>query len=75
MAVHSIAVPVEGFKWQLVNYDSFLTIEFYYSQWKTYTEAEQQRLLNYLDKVKRTLEAYGNRVALDPIMDVKNVSL
>lgn len=68
-AVHSIAVPVEGFRMDVVSFDTFVLLRFYYSQWAEYTERERERLLMYLDKVKRCLAAYGINAALDPVLD------
>lgn len=68
-AVHSIAIPVEGFKMDVVSFDTFVLLRFYYSQWATYTEREREHLLMYLGKVKQCLSAYGIRAALDPVLD------
>jgi hypothetical protein len=70
-AVHSIQVP-KDFRVDILDYDHFLTIQFYESQWKHYSERERFLCIRYLDKVKRTLEKLGARVALDPILDVDN---
>lgn len=75
LAVHAIHIPVEGFTMEVVDFDKFVLLRFYYSQWITYTEREQIKLLGYLDNVKQTIEAFGIAAALDPVMDVKNVVL
>ena len=74
-AVHSIRVPVQGFVMDVVEFDNFVLLRFYYSQWTKYSELQRASLLNYLDRVKQTLEGHGIMTALDPIMDVKNVAL
>lgn len=70
-AVHSINSP-KDFRIDIVDYDTFLTIQFYESQWRYYSEKERFLCIQYLDKVKKTLEKLGARVALDPILDTAN---
>ena len=72
---HSIKAPIQGFRLDVVEFDTFILLRFYYSQWTKYTKLEQARLLGYLDRVQRKLSGYGLSVALDPVMDVKNVQL
>ena len=69
-AVHSFKVP-KDFKIDILDYDTFLTIQFYESQWKHYTDTERFQCIQYLNKVKGALENLGAKVALDPILDVK----
>jgi hypothetical protein len=69
-AIRTIPIPKE-FKIDILDYNTFLTIQFYESQWKHYTEPERFQCIQYLNKVKNTLEKLGARVALDPILDVK----
>jgi hypothetical protein len=69
-AVHSFKVP-KDFKIDILDYDTFLTIQFYESQWKHYTDTERFQCIQYLNKVKGALESLGAKVALDPILDVK----
>ena len=69
-AIRTIKVP-KDFKIDILDYDTFLTIQFYESQWRHYTDPERFQCIQYLDKVKKTLEKLGARVALDPILDVK----
>lgn len=69
-AVHSINAP-HGFKIDIVDYDKFLAVQFYESQWRHYSEKERLRCILYLQKVKSTLEKLGASVALDPILDSK----
>lgn len=74
-AVHEIRVPVQGFVMHVVEFDTFVLLRFYYSQWNSYTEMQRARCLEYLAKVRQVLESMGLNVALDPVMDVKNVTL
>jgi hypothetical protein len=71
-AVKTIPIP-KDFKIDIVDYDTFLTIQFYESQWKHYSETERFLCIQYLNKVKKTLENLGARVALDPILDIKKI--
>jgi len=68
--VHSIPAP-KDFKIDILDYDTFLTIQFYESHWRHFNDKERLRCILYLDKVKKALEKTGARVALDPIMDTK----
>jgi hypothetical protein len=68
-AVRTFKVPKE-FKIDILDYDAFLTIQFYESQWRHYTDAERFQCIQYLQKVKGALEKLGARVAFDPILDV-----
>ena len=71
-AVKTIPIP-KDFKIDIVDYDTFLTIQFYESQWKHYSETERFLCIQYLNKVKKTLENLGAKVALDPILDIKKI--
>jgi hypothetical protein len=71
-AVKTIKIP-KDFKIDILDYDKFLTIQFYESQWKHYSETERFLCIQYLNKVKKTLENLGARVALDPILDIKKI--
>jgi hypothetical protein len=71
-AVKTIKIP-KDFKIDILDYGTFLTIQFYESQWKHYSETERFLCIQYLDKVKKTLENLGARVALDPILDIKKI--
>ena len=71
-AIKTIPIP-KDFKIDILDYDKFLTIQFYESQWKHYSETERFLCIQYLNKVKKTLENLGARVALDPILDIKKI--
>ena len=68
-AVKTIKIP-KDFKIDILDYGTFLTIQFYESQWRHYTDAERFQCIQYLQKVKGALEKLGARVAFDPILDV-----
>jgi hypothetical protein len=68
-AVRTFKVPKE-FKIDILDYDAFLTIQFYESQWRHYNDSERFQCIQYLQQVKGALEKLGARVAFDPILDV-----
>jgi len=68
--VNSIPVP-KDFLMDIVDYNTFLTLQFYESQWNRFTDKERLRCILYLQTVKSALEKQGAIVALDPIMDLK----
>jgi len=69
-AVRSFKAPKQ-FKIDILDYGTFLTIQFYESQWRHYTDAERFKCIQYLQGVKGALEKLGAKVALDPILDIK----
>ena len=69
-AVRSIPVP-KDFNMDVLDYGHFITLQFYESQWRHFTETERLRCIIYLKRVKETLEKLGASVALDPILDTK----
>jgi hypothetical protein len=68
-AVSSIPIPKE-FKMDVVDYGPFLTLQFYESQWRHFTDKERLRCITYLERVKKALEKLGASVAIDPILDI-----
>lgn len=69
-AIRTIKVP-KDFKIDILDYDTFLTIQFYESQWRHYNDSERFKCIQYLSKVKTALERLGAVVALDPILDLE----
>lgn len=69
-AFRSIPVP-KDFKVDIVDYDKFLTVQFYESQWRHYNDSERLKCVLYLQRVKKALESQGAVVALDPILDLE----
>jgi hypothetical protein len=74
-AVRSIKAPHE-FVIDIIEYDmvghEFLGIRFYESQWEYYNEKERLACILYLDRVKSTIESFGVRATLDPVIDTGN---
>jgi hypothetical protein len=69
-AFKSIPAPKE-FRAAIVDYDTFLTIRFYESQWRHYTESERFKCVQYMMNVKKALESLGAVVAIDPVLDLE----
>lgn len=73
-AVHSVKIPVDGFRMDVVEFDAvavpWLALRFYWSQWNTFSDSERVKLIEYLTRVKKILEAHFVSVMLDPVMDV-----
>ena len=69
-AFKSIPVP-KNFKAHIVDYDAFLVIRFYESQWRHYNDNERYKCIEYMMTVKSTLEKLGARVAIDPVLDLE----
>ena len=69
-AFKSISAPKE-FRAAIVDYDTFLTIRFYESQWRHYTESERFKCVQYMMNVKKALESLGAVVAIDPVLDLE----
>jgi hypothetical protein len=68
-AIRTIKVP-NDFKMDIVDYSTFLTIQFYESQWRHYSETERIRCIEYVTKIKKILEKCGALVSIDPILDI-----
>jgi len=66
----SIPVP-HDFRAHIVDYDAFIVIRFYESQWRHYTDAERFKCIQYMMNVKSALEKCGARVAIDPVLDLE----
>jgi hypothetical protein len=69
-AFKSIPAPKE-FRAAIVDYDTFLTIRFYESQWRHYSESERFKCVQYMMNVKKALESLGAVVAIDPVLDLE----
>ena len=70
--VHAIPVPAD-FVMDVVEYDMYppyIGLRFYESHWRHMNDTERLKCIYYLQKVKKTIEAYGVSVTLDPVYDV-----
>jgi hypothetical protein len=70
--VRAIPVPSD-FVMDIVEYDfipPYIALRFYESHWRHLSDKERLRCINYMDRVKKTIEAYGVKVTLDPVYDV-----
>lgn len=63
--------PPHGFSISIVDYETFLGIQFYESEWRHLSDKERYACLTYISKVKSILQSYGVSVTLDPILDIK----
>jgi hypothetical protein len=68
-ALRSLKAP-HDFKMDVVDYGTFITLQFYESQWRHYSEIERLRCIQYVTKAKQVLEKCGASVAIDPILDL-----
>lgn len=69
-AVRSIKPP-HGFRIAIAEYEGFLTIQFYESDWQYLSDKQRYDCLGYIGRVKLIIESFGIRVSLDPILDIK----
>jgi hypothetical protein len=70
--VHAIPVPLD-FVMDIVEYDfnpPYIGLRFYESHWRHMNDKERLKCINYMSRVKKTIEAYGINVTLDPVYDV-----
>lgn len=71
-AIRSIPMPVE-MTVDIVDYDSFLGIRFYESEWAHLSESERLKMGMYFEAVRKMLERGGVRSTLDPVYDKPGV--
>jgi hypothetical protein len=70
--VKAIPVPSD-FVMDIVEYDfqpPFIALRFYESHWRHMSDSERVKCINYMSRVKKTIESYGINVTLDPVYDV-----
>jgi hypothetical protein len=70
--VKSISVPA-NFVMDIVEYDfipPYIALRFYESHWRHMSDKERLKCIQYMDKVKKTIESHGIKVTLDPVYDV-----
>jgi hypothetical protein len=70
--VREIPVP-HDFVMDIVEYDfypPYIALRFYESHWRHLSEKQRVKCALYMDKVKKTIEAYGVSVTLDPVYDI-----
>lgn len=71
-AIRSIPVPVE-MTIDIVDYEDFLGIRFYESEWSHLSESERLKMAMYFQALKKMLEKGGIKSTLDPIYDKPGV--
>ena len=71
--VRAIPVPAD-FVMDIVEFDEFnppyILLRFYESHWRHMSDKERLKCIQYMSRVKKTIEAYGVQVSLDPVYDV-----
>jgi len=67
-AIKSIPMPVE-MSVDIVDYDQYLGIRFYESEWSHLSENERMRMAMYFQAVRKVLERGGVKSTLDPVYD------
>jgi hypothetical protein len=71
--VRAIPVPSD-FIMDIVEFDEFnppyILLRFYESHWRHMNDKERLKCVQYMDRVKKTVESYGVKVSLDPVYDV-----
>lgn len=67
-AIKSIPMPVE-MTVDIVDYEYYLGIRFYESEWAHLSENERMKMAMYFQAVKKMLEKGGVQSTLDPVYD------
>lgn len=71
-AIRSIPMPVE-MSVDIVDYQTYLGIRFYESEWSHLSESERMKMAIYFQAVRKMLERGGVSSTLDPIYDQPGV--
>lgn len=71
-AIRSIPMPVE-MSVDIVDYDNYLGIRFYESEWAHLSEGERIKMAMYFQAVKKMLERGGIQSTIDPVYDKPGV--
>jgi hypothetical protein len=72
--IHALKVP-HDFQVDLIEYDMyppFIGLRFYESHWRHLNDLERLHCIEYMQKIKDILLAYGVNSTLDPVYDVPN---
>ena len=71
-AIRSIPLPVE-ITVDIVDYETYLGIRFYESEWTHLSEGERLKMAMYFQAVKKMLERGGIKSTIDPVYDKPGV--
>ena len=71
-AIRSIPMPVE-MTVDIVDYETYLGIRFYESEWTHLSEGERIKMAIYFEAVKKMLQRGGVQSTLDPVYDQPGV--
>jgi hypothetical protein len=69
-AVHRLRPP-HGISIAIVDYDTFLGVQFYESQMAHLSEKQRLDCHQYFNLVKTIIASFGVNTTLDPILDLK----
>lgn len=71
-AIKSIPMPVE-MTVDIVDYEKYLGIRFYESEWNHLSENERMKMAMYFQAIRKMLERGGVKSTLDPVYDKPGV--
>lgn len=71
-AIKSIPMPVE-MTVDIVDYEDFLGIRFYESEWQHLSEGERLKMAMYFEALRKMLKRGGVNSTLDPVYDQPGV--
>lgn len=71
-AIKSIPMPVE-MTVDIVDYEKYLGIRFYESEWNHLSENERMKMAMYFQAIRKILERGGVKSTLDPVYDKPGV--
>jgi hypothetical protein len=63
--IREINKPVHDLQMDIVKYPEFLAIRLYEDNFIQYHGTKKEMVIDYIDKVKRTLESFGVRCVLE----------
>ena len=68
MAVRSVKLPVD-MSVDIVEYDGYLGIRFYESEWQHISEPERMKMAMYFEAIRKIFKNAGIKSTLDPVYD------
>jgi hypothetical protein len=71
--IREIKKPVFDLEMDIVKYPDFLAIRLYEDNFMQYFGTKKEMVIDYVDKVKKALEAYGVRVELEGVPSSRQI--
>jgi hypothetical protein len=65
LKIRDIRKPVNDLQMDIVEYPDFLAIRLYEDNYLQYDGSAKERIIDYVEKVKRLIESYGVRCELE----------